>query len=167
MFKKMLSLLSITAFLSVILLSSCKKENSAVANTWWNVDNYSFEANNSAGVLMPTDTATLLMASSSNKDAIVILFKNTPTAGAYNLIDIRAKAKAVEYADNECSMLITQATDKKSYWSLYDDGGIVNISVSGKKVTAEFNNVKLGYVDLTTPALNVTEVTASGKIVEK
>lgn len=150
---------------STILIVSCKKENTAVASTWWSVDNVTFEANNSAGVFLQTDTAALFGASSRNKDGIIILFKKAPTTGAYNLIDISKKTKAADYADNECSMLITQPNEKKSYWSLYEDGGVVNISVSGKKLTAQFDDLKLALVDVTT--LDLTEVRASGRIVEK
>lgn len=152
--------------LAVSLLTfSCKKDKSpAVSDTWWQVDAKTFNSNNNAGVLIQNDTATIFGASTKDNDAILIVFKNKPTDGIYHLIDTRVKTSANLYADNECAMLITSKNEKKSYWSLFEDGGMVSVQVKGKKTTATFTNVKLGLID---ESLNITESFASGNIVEK
>lgn len=164
---KLTSFVYSTLFVLVLslLTFSCKKDKSpAVSDTWWQVDAKTFNANSNAGVMIQNDTATIFGASTKNNDAILIAFKNKPSTGVYHLIDIREKPKANLYADDECGILITSKSENKSYFSLFEDGGLVHIQVNGKKTTASFTNVKLGLLD---ENLNIIESLASGNIVEK
>lgn len=149
---------------SVVFLYSCKKDSSAVSNTWWQVDQKRFESNKNAGVVLETDTATIIGAASENKDAIVIIFNKKPVSGRYYVVDTRIKANAATYDDNECAILITDRQGLKSYWSFFHHEGVVDVSYSGKKMQASLSSVKLGLVD---ESLNITEVFASGSIIEK
>lgn len=149
---------------SIVFFYSCKKENPAVINTWWQVNQKRFESNKNAGVLLVTDTATIFGAASNNKDAVVIVFKKKPDAGRYYVVDTRIKTSAAAYADNECAILITDILGLKSYWSFFHHEGVVDVSYSGKKMKASFTNVKLGLID---ESLIITESFASGNIVEK
>lgn len=149
---------------SVSIFYSCKKDNSAIENTWWQVDQKQYQGNASAGVFLERDTATVFGAATDNKDALLLLFKKKPVAGRYYIVDTRIKTKAIDYADDECSMMIYDVLEKKSYWSFYHHEGVVDISLNGKKVIAKFSNVKLGLLDVN---LDIYEVNASGSVQEK
>lgn len=164
MFRKSFPLFVLMTLFSVVALYSCKKENTAVAETQWFVDDYIFQANNQGGVLLQTDTGAVFGAGTSDKDLILIGFKSNIAAGTYKLANTTKKTKREDFADDECALTITHGKDKL-YMSLYDDGGVINITQSGKKYTATFNNVRLGYIAL--PTTDIIEVSASGKIVEK
>lgn len=151
---------------SAILLFSCKKDNPAVESTKWSVDGYQFTSDNQGGVLIETDTGALFGAGTTSKDAIVILFRNKPIAKSYEVVNIVNKPKVVDYTDDECSIMITNKSGNVAvYLPLLDSAGVVNVSQSGKKITATFDNVRMGYLDATSGDL--VEVSASGNIVEK
>ncbi len=164
MFKKSFPLFVLMTLISVVVLYSCKKGNTAVAETRWFVDDYTFQANNQGGVLLQTDTGAIFGAGTSDKDLILIGFKSNIGTGTYKVVNATKKAKREDFADDECALTITHGKDKL-YMGLFDDAGVVNITQSGKKYTATFNNVRLGYLLL--PSTDIIEVSASGKIVEK
>lgn len=166
MLKSKFSLFFFSALISLTFLYSCKKDNSASEGTQWSVDSFNFSSDKKAGVMLETDTATLFGASTTSKDAILLLFKKRPSAGMYYVVNTQVKTNVSMYEDNECSMIITNKTGGVViYLPLTDDAGTVDISVSGKKITASFSNVNLGYIDPSSGDL--VPSLASGTIIEK
>lgn len=165
MFKSKFSFFFLSIIISMTFLFSCKKDRAAVDGTKWSVDSYNFNSNNKGGVLLETDTGALFGASTSSNDYILILFKQNPSAGVYNVVNTQNKPNSTLYEDNDCSMLITNKSGGgEVYLALTDDAGFVNVSVSGKKITASFSNVKLGYL---TNTGSIFDAYASGTIIEK
>ena len=166
MFNSKFSFLFLSILISTTLFFSCKKDNAAVDGTNWSVDGFQFNSNNQGGVLIENDTATLFGAGTTSKDAILFLFKEKPSAGVYTVVNVQTKPNIALYDDNECNVIITNKSgDVPAYLSLADDAGVVNVSVSGKKLTATFSNLKLGYLDKN--SAEIVNAYASGTVIEK
>ena len=165
MLKSKFFLLILTVFISLTLLNSCKKDNPAVSGTNWSVDDLKFNADKNGGVLLKTDTAVVFGAGTKSKDAILLLFKSQPTSGVYSVANIQKKNKADMLGDNECIILVTYKSAKITYLPLKDDVGTINITTSGKKITASFSNLKLGYIDPN--SADLVDSYVSGTIIEK
>ncbi len=166
MFKSKFSIFLLGVIISSSIFWSCKKDTSAQEGTNWSVDNYKFNSDKKAGFVIERDTATLFGATSESRDAILILFKKKPTAGMYYVVNTQVKTNVAMYDDNECSMIITNKSGGiAAYIPLVDDAGSLDMSVSGKKLTATFSNVNLGYIDPTSGDL--VESIASGTVIEK
>ncbi|MCO5230325.1 MAG: hypothetical protein M9958_04120 [Chitinophagales bacterium] len=168
-FKGTFSIFLVAFIASSMMLFSCNKDSENQPNssdTKWSVDSYNFTANNNGGILIASDTGALFGASDKEKNSILILFKNTPNLGVYNVVNSTKKTNTSMYNSDDCSMMITNKTSSDGvYISILDTAGVVNVSKSGSKLTATFTNVKLGVIDKASAAIK--PVYATGVIVEK
>ncbi|MCO5233520.1 MAG: hypothetical protein LC105_00175 [Chitinophagales bacterium] len=162
------SIFLLALFISSISFYSCKKESaeSSKSDSTWSIDNYQFTANNNGGILIVSDTGSLFGATDKSKNTILILFKNSPQPGVYQVVNSLTKTSSAMYNNDDCSMMITnKAVNNSVFLSILDSAGVVNISKEGSKLKAVFSNVKLGIVDKV--SASIVPAYASGVIVEK
>ena len=164
--------------LLVLVAISCK-ENPAIKETQWTVDGKTYKSNISGGVLVQSDTgAFVLGAATLLGDNILMIFNENFDAGIYkipNILEGRDKEDLIniqdlnhlenihEYQDDECLIFIS-VKGGKTYLPIFDDAGAINITKTGGKFTAEFNNLRMGYIKNDG---EIIEVQASGKVVQK
>lgn len=165
MLKSKSFLFILTVFISLTLLFSCKKDNPAVSGTQWTVDDITFSADKNGGFFFQNDTAAIFGANTKSKDAVLLLFKSKPAEGVYSVVNFQKKSKPSLLEDNECIILVTNKSSKIAYFSLREDVGKINISNSGKKITATFSDLNLGYIDVASG--DIVDAIVSGTIIEK
>lgn len=162
MLKKLPFLLALAA---ITVFSSCKKDEedgggggTTLNDNQWKVLDVTYTGSAVLGSFWTEAQKTLGSATDDAKSLVAVKFAAKPTAnGTYTV-----KANGDALGATECFVTIINAPST-IFLSSGKSGDVVNVTVSGGKVTATFSNVEMLYTSGSTP----TTTTASAKLIEK
>lgn len=161
---------------------SCSKGNKAMEDTYWHVNDEVYQSNSKAGIIVnPRSGGTILIAQSERNDVVLLGFNNL-TSGTFKVpnltsnktldelmhLDPNNLKDLGELGNNECLIIVSNKNKNTLYLPIMANGGVVNISQSGKRFTATFNDIHLGEIIVSNQnTLDVKEVVVSGRVVQK
>lgn len=162
MLKKLPFLLALAA---ITVFSSCKKDEeegggggTTLNDNQWKVLDVTYTGSSLIGSAWNEAQKTLGSATDGLTSVASVKFAAKPTAnGTYTV-----KASGDALGATDCFVTIVNAPST-AFFSSGKSGDVVNVTVTGGKVTASFSNVEVLYTSGSTPATT----TASAKLVEK